>query len=94
MSEAEQQAKTVLDRLSPDPTTPNTTLDAACRILFFGVEAAVDALIDGIESDNRDVAISDIFQGLSDKKPPRYPTFWRIGPNRGQNAETRFVISP
>jgi len=55
--EAKAQAAAVLERLAPDPTTPYTTIDAACRLLFFGVDATVDALIDGIRSSNRDVAI-------------------------------------
>jgi len=31
---------------------------------------------------------------LSDKKPPSYPTFWRSGPNGGQNGEMRIAVSP
>jgi len=55
--EAKAQAAAVLERLAPDPTTPYTTIDAACRLLCFGVDATVDVLIDGIRSSNRDVAI-------------------------------------
>jgi len=54
---AKSQASAILERLAPDPTSPFTVMDAACRLLFFGVEATVDALIDGIESNNRGVAI-------------------------------------
>lgn len=61
MRMTEQQAKTqaaaILERLAPDPTTPYTAADAAHRLLCFGVETTVDALIDGMQSRNRDVAI-------------------------------------
>jgi len=55
--EAKTQTAAILKRLAPDPTTPYTAADAACRLLCFGVDEALEALTDGIQSRNRDVAI-------------------------------------
>lgn len=54
---SKEAAISILERLAPDPTTSYTAMDAACRLLSFGIETTVDASIDGIQSSNRDVAI-------------------------------------
>jgi len=73
---SKEDAISILERLAPDPTTSYTAMDAACRILSFGVETAVEAMSDGIQSSNRDVVILSLHvlqwivsEGQFGKKP-------------------------